>query len=96
MIVLPAIGTTVNLKERDKLTPVNIVAHYEHKAIYAIGSGLQMETGWGYAINFEEIKPTSDKQPQDKCEPGNHNYVQIAEAHENSAFCTRCGNTIKL
>lgn len=96
MIVLPAIGTTVNFKEHDKLTPVNIVAHYEHKAIYVIGSGVQMETGWGYAINFEEIKPTSDKQPQEKCEPGNHNYVQIVDAHENSAFCTRCGNTIKI
>lgn len=96
MIVLPAIGTTVNFKKRDEFTPVNIVAHYEHKAIYVIGSGLQMETGWGYATDFEEITSTSDEQPQKLCEPGNHNYVQIAEAHENSAFCTRCGNTIKL
>ena len=96
MIVLPAIGTTVNFKKCDESTPVKIVAHYEHKAIYVIGSGLQMETGWGYAINFEEIKPTSDEQSQEQCVPGNHNYVQIAEAHENSAFCTRCGNTIKL
>ena len=96
MNVLPAIGTTVNFKGDSGITPVNIVAHYEHKAIYVIGSGLPMKTGWGYASSFEEIKPTSDEQPQEKCEPGNHNYVQIVDAHENSAFCSRCGNTIKL
>ena len=96
MNVLPAIGTTVNFKGDGGTTPVKIVAHFEHKAIYVIGSGLQMKTGWGYASSFEEIKLISDEQPQELCEPGNHNYVQIAEAHENSAFCTRCGNTIKL
>lgn len=96
MNVLPAIGTTVNLKERGELTSVKIVAHFEHKAVYVIGTGLQIKTGWGYASDFEEITSTSDEQPQEKCEPGNHNYVQIIDAHENSAFCTRCGNTIKL
>lgn len=96
MNVLPEIGTTVNFKGDGGITPVKIVAHFEHKAIYVIGSGVSMKAGWGYASNFEEIKPTSGEQPQEQCTPGNHNYVQIAEAHENSAFCTRCGNTIKL
>lgn len=96
MNVLPEIGATVNFKGDGGITPVKIVAHFEHKAIYVIGTGLSMKTGWGYASSFEEIKPISDEQPQEKCEPGNHNYVQIIDAHENSAFCTRCGNTIKL
>lgn len=96
MNVLPEIGTTVNFRERGGVIPVKIVAHFEHKAIYVIGSGLPMKVGWGYASSFEEIKPTSDEQLQELCQPGNHNYVQIIDAHENSAFCTRCGNTIKL
>ena len=96
MNVLPEIGTTVNFKGDGGITPVKIVAHYEHKAIYVIGSGLQIKTGWGYATDFEEITSTSDEQPQEQCVPGNHNYVQIVDAHENSAFCTRCGNTIKI
>lgn len=96
MIVLPAIGTTVNFKERGELTPVKIVAHFEHKAVYVIGTGLQTKTGWGYSSDFEEIMSTSDKQPQKLCQPGNHNYVQIIDARENSAFCSRCGNTIKI
>lgn len=96
MNVLPEIGTTVNFKGDGGTTPVKIFAHFEHKAIYVIGSGLQMKTGWGYTSSFEEIKTISDEQSQEQCTPGNHNYVQIVEAHENSAFCTRCGNTIKL
>lgn len=53
MNVLPEIGATVNFKGDGGVTPVKIVAHFEHKAIYVIGSGLQMKTGWGYASNFE-------------------------------------------
>lgn len=96
MTKLPEIGTIVNILYYGKKVPVKIVAHCNGGAVYIDTHGSIPRAGWGYAINFEEIKPISDGQPQELCEPGNHNYVQIAEAHENSAFCTRCGNTIKL
>ena len=56
MNVLPEIGATVNFKGDGGVTPVKIVDHFEHKAIYVIGTGLSMKTGWGYASSFEEIK----------------------------------------
>lgn len=96
MIKLPEIGTTVNIPYCGKKVPVKIVAHCNGGAIYIDTGGSIPRAGWGYAIDFEEITPTSDEQCQEQCEPGNHNYVQIIDAHENSAFCTRCGNTIKL
>lgn len=93
MNVLPVIGTVVNFKDDGKSIPVMIVAHFQHKAVYITGSGISMKAGWGYASSFEEPKETSVEQ---HCPPGTHNYVQIVDAHQNSAFCTRCGNTIKI
>ena len=93
MNVLPEIGTIVNFKNASESVPVKIVAHFEHKAVYVTGSGVSMKAGWGYASSFEELKETAVEH---HCSPGNHNYVQIVDAHENSAFCTRCGNTIKI
>ena len=96
MTKLPEIGTIVNIQYYGKKVPVKIVAHFNGGAVYIDTHGSIPRAGWNTHVGFEEIKPASDEQPQGKCEPGNHNYVQIAEAHENSAFCTRCGNIIKL
>ena len=43
---------------------------------------------------FKKIEPA--KPEQAGCASGKHNYVQLHEAHQNKAFCTRCGSTIGL
>ena len=51
------------------------------------------------AYNFEEIPAFNRLQInpiKTGCNPNEHNYVQVHEAHQNKAFCTRCGNTITL
>ena len=93
MNVLQEIGAIVNFKDNGQSISVMIVAHFQHKAVYVTGSGVSMKAGWGYASSFEELQETAVEQ---HCPPGNHNYVQIVDAHENSAFCTRCGSTIKI
>lgn len=96
MTKLPEIGIIVNIQYYGKKVPVKIIAHCNGGAVYIDTHGSIPRAGWGYASSFEEIKPTSGEQPQQHCSPGNHNYVQILDTYENSAFCTRYGNTIKI
>lgn len=89
---LPEIGSTVKVFTGHT---VNIVAHYQDKAIYVYTSDNGFtRVDLGVANWFSEIEPI--KPEQKGCPSGEHNYVQVHEAHSNKAFCTRCGSTISL
>ncbi len=97
---LPDIGSNVLLKLDSKKQVVTIIAHFRDKAVYIYKtdnnfSRVDMAT----AYNFEEIPALNKIQInpiKTGCNPGEHNYVQLHEAHQNKVFCTRCGNTINL
>lgn len=89
---LPEIGSkalTINNIE------VTIVAHHENKAVFVFKNidGF-IRADMAVASFFKEIE--SVKPEQVGCSSGEHNYVQVHEAHSNKAFCTRCGSTISL
>lgn len=89
---LPEIGSkalTINNIE------VTIVAHHENKAVFVFKNidGF-IRADMAVASFFKEIEPV--KPEQTGCNTGEHNYVQMHEAHTNKAFCTRCGTTINL
>lgn len=89
---LPEIGSVVKIFTGQT---VSIVAHYQNKAIYIYESDNGFaRVDFGVAAWFKEIEPV--KPEQTGCASGEHNYVQLHEANQNKAFCTRCGNTINL
>lgn len=94
---LPDIGSNVLLKLDSKKQVVTIIAHFRDKAVYIYKtdnnfSRVDMAT----AYNFEELPLVKEPPIQMGCSAGQHNYVQLHEAHQNKVFCTRCGNTITL
>ena len=89
---LPEIGSkalTINNIE------VTIVAHHENKAVFVFKNidGF-IRADMALASFFKEVE--SVKSEQTSCKSGEHNYVQVHEAHQNKAFCTRCGKSISL
>lgn len=89
---LPEIGNEVLTFNGHKAT---IVAHHKDKAVYLYESSNGfIRADLGVANWFSEIEPI--KPEQKGCPSGEHNYVQVHEAHSNKAFCTRCGSTINL
>lgn len=97
---LPEIGSNVLTTIGNEKQLVTIIAHFRDKAVYIYKtvnnfSRVDMAT----AYNFEEIPAFNKIQInpiKTGCNPGEHNYVQLHEAHQNKVFCTRCGNTITL
>ncbi|EFR8087437.1 hypothetical protein H0088_004080 [Salmonella enterica] len=89
---LPEIGSKVLTFDGDEVT---IVAHHENRAIYIYKNTegfIRADLGVaGWFIELKSVKPQ-----QTGCKSGEHNYVQVHEAHTNKAFCTRCGTTINL
>ena len=81
---------------------VYIVAHYDDKAVYVYEmDGGVIRCDMAVAANFEPVPVYTCKVSKPDlttigCPSGEHNYVQVHEAHSNKAFCTRCGSTINL
>lgn len=98
---LPAINTAAMTVIFGVKRVVYIVAHYDDKAIYVYETtDTNVRCDMAVAANFEPVpvyKPLEyGKSDKTGCGLGEHNYVQVHEAHQNRAFCTRCGNTITL
>lgn len=97
---LPDIGSNVITRIGTEKQIVTIIAHFKDKAVYIYKTFNQFErVDMATAYNFEEIPALNKIQInpiKTGCNPGEHNYVQLHEAHQNKVFCTRCGNTITL
>lgn len=97
---LPEIGSSVLTTIGNEKQVVTIIAHFQDKAVYIYKTAnLFNRVDMATAYNFEEIPAFNRIQInpiKTGCNPGEHNYVQLHEAHQNKAFCTRCGNTITL
>ena len=94
---LPDIGSNVLLKLDSEKQVVTIIAHFQDKAVYIYKTFNQFNrVDMATACNFEEIPLVEEPTVQMSCSAGQHNYVQVHEAHQNKAFCTRCGNIISL
>lgn len=97
---LPDIGSNVITKIGSEKHVVTIIAHFQDKAVYVYKTAnLFNRVDMATAYNFEEIPVLNRVQItpfKTGCNPDEHNYVQLHEAHQNKAFCTRCGNTITL
>jgi hypothetical protein len=98
---LPAINTAAMTVIFGVKKVVYIVAHYDDKAVYVYETtDNTMRCDMAVAANFEPVpvyKPLEyGKSDKTVCNPNEHNYVQVHEAHQNKAFCTRCGSTISL
>lgn len=94
MKILPAIGTEPCIQYGGKSVKVKVVAHYENYAVvvFTLSSGVVTSS----IRKAEDFEIVANEPEQDTCPPGQHNYVQIHEAHQNKAFCTRCGKKIPL
>lgn len=90
---LPDIGTKPTVTVMGIKSVVKIVAHHQGYAVYVWYSNGDWHSRVGAAEDFEIV---ANEPEQDTCPPGQHNYVQIHEAHQNKAFCTRCGKKIPL
>lgn len=94
---LPDIGSNVITRIGAEKQIVTIIAHFKDKAVYIYKTFNQFErVDMATAYNFEELPLVKEPIVQMSCSAGQHNYVQLHEAHQNKAFCTRCGNTITL
>lgn len=93
MKTLPKIGTKPLVNYMGTKFTVEIVAHHKGYAVCVWYTNGDWHSKFGCAEDFEIV---ANEPEQDICPPGQHNYVQIGEAHQNKAFCTRCGKTIPL
>ena len=97
---LPEIGSSVLTTIGNEKQVVTIIAHFQDKAVYIYKTAnLFNRVDMATAYNFEEIPAFNRIQInpiKTGCNPGEHNYVQLHEAHQNKDFCTRCGKTITL
>ena len=89
---LPEIGSTVKVFKGHNVT---IVAHYQNQAVFVYKTDNDfIRADMAVVSFFKEVEPV--KPEQVGCPSGEHNYVQLHDAHSNKAFCTRCGNRINL
>lgn len=97
---LPEIGSNAITRIGTEKQIVTIIAHFKSKAVYIYKTFNHFErVDMATASNFEEIPAFNTALPslnKAGCNLGEHNYVQVHEAHQNKAFCTRCGSTINL
>lgn len=91
---LPVVGTKSYIQYAGKKVQVEVVAHSGEYAvvILTLPSGVFTSA----VKKAEDFEIVVNEPEQDTCPPGQHNYVQIHEAHENRAFCTRCGKKVSL
>lgn len=91
---LPVVGTKPQIQYSGKSIEAEVVAHYGNSAVvvFELPSGIVTSA----MRKAEDFTVVANEPEQDTCPPGQHNYVQIHEAHQNKAFCTRCGKKIPL
>ena len=92
---LPAIGTKPFIQFQGKEVQVEVVAHFNDYAVivFELPANKVFTSSLRKAEDFIIV---AFEPEQDSCPPAQHNYIQIREAHENRAFCTRCGKKISL